>query len=358
MKLVFIYATSQDAAPGTEWRFIHIAHAMKRSGVHIIHNICLESLLQGVEPYENICLDADLIIMQAIFSQTSLPVIQHLKAQGKIVLLDLEDRSNFNWTILDESKGYHPFREAVEEIETALRIADGGILPFASSLARWNGYTRYHVIPSYIDLENLMSIKQVEHEEIVVGWHQGLVRNQPEALVWLEKFLLRVCELRPNVRFLPLAVKESELRDWPIAISKRFLPPEISNQPWPNPLGWVDIGLVPIFDCSTESLSRINTLEYMALKIPWIGSEMGSNFDLRSHGWLVDNTYGSWERILLDMIDHFHIYQRDSVWGPYVYGISQGVEENLDRIIRTFLQIIESAEAEREAGYGKAYFGR
>ncbi|KPL71436.1 hypothetical protein ADN00_17260 [Ornatilinea apprima] len=359
MKLVFVYVSPQDASPGMEWRFIHLARVLNRRGDHPVYCINLNDFLQESEAVRDVCAEADLILIQAEPSHEISLAIQHWKAQGKVVLIDLEDRSNLSRTAQAQPGGQHcdclVNGTSTEAIETALRLSDGAILPFASSMLRWNGHTRYHVIPSYIDLENLMSMNRVEHDGIVVGWHHGLVRGQPVAEEWLAGLLERVSQSRPNVRWMPLAAASGDFKAWPKELTERFLLDESRSLVWPRPLGWVDIGLVPQFDVAVESLARINTLEYMALKIPWIGSETGNNFDLRPHGWLVNNANGSWERILMDMIDHIHIYQRDSVWGPYVYGISQGAEENLDRTMTTFWKVLESAGVERESGYGQAY---
>jgi hypothetical protein len=72
-----------------------------------------------------------------------------------------------------------------------------------------------------------------------------------------------------------------------------------------------------------------------------VASDSPAYDELRPYGWLVKNTPGAWERLLLDMVDHIEDYKAEAATGPYLFGISQAIDANVDKILATYAAIIE-----------------
>jgi hypothetical protein len=83
----------------------------------------------------------------------------------------------------------------------------------------------------------------------------------------------------------------------------------------------------------------------MVMKIPWIASEGPAYHSLRPYGWLVNNTASSWERILLDMVDHLEDHRQEMLTEPYLYAISQSVDENIEKVMSIYSTIINKSFA-------------
>jgi formylglycine-generating enzyme required for sulfatase activity len=60
---------------------------------------------------------------------------------------------------------------------------------------------------------------------------------------------------------------------------------------------------------------------------------------LKRFGWLVKNTPEAWERIFLDMVDHITDYKREAAGEPYLFGIGQNIDENVNQVISIYEKI-------------------
>jgi hypothetical protein len=131
----------------------------------------------------------------------------------------------------------------------------------------------------------------------------------------------------------------------PIPDGQKILHPRVPYTEWPQVLAKFDLGLAPLHGPYDERRSWIKVLEYMVMKIPWAASEGPAYGELRPYGWLVKNTVSGWERVLLDMVDHLDDYRAEAGREPYLFGIGQGVDENVDRVIATYAGIAGQASA-------------
>ncbi len=81
----------------------------------------------------------------------------------------------------------------------------------------------------------------------------------------------------------------------------------------------------------------------MVMKIPWVASEGSAYQELKRFGWLVKNTPEAWERIFLDMVDHITDYKREAAGEPYLFGIGQNIDENVNQVISIYEKIYKKA---------------
>ena len=77
----------------------------------------------------------------------------------------------------------------------------------------------------------------------------------------------------------------------------------------------------------------------MTMKIPWIASDGPAYHFLRSYGWLVQNKSNAWERILLDMVDNLDGHKAEAISDPFLFSLSQGIDQNVDKIVSLYQSI-------------------
>jgi hypothetical protein len=126
----------------------------------------------------------------------------------------------------------------------------------------------------------------------------------------------------------------------PLPEGQKFFQAWLSPEKWARLLSNFDIGIQPVAGeyAHRRGCSRLN--EYMVMKVPWLASEGPAHQDLRSYGWLIHNTPSAWERMLLDMVDHLEDYRAEAGRESYLYGLSQGIDENVQTILGTYHHIL------------------
>jgi hypothetical protein len=140
----------------------------------------------------------------------------------------------------------------------------------------------------------------------------------------------------------------------PLPPEQKILAPWTPYAAWPQRLAQFDIGLAPLHGAYDERRSWIKVLEYLVMKIPWVASDGPAYHALRPYGRLVAerNTPSAWERALLDMVDHLADHKAEAAREPYLFGLSQAIDVNVDKLIATYTRIAERVRddwAEREA---------
>ncbi|MCL4559574.1 MAG: hypothetical protein M1281_03035, partial [Chloroflexi bacterium] len=151
--------------------------------------------------------------------------------------------------------------------------------------------------------------------------------------------LERVCQKRSQVRVAVWGEDSALLDQLSIQLAQKFRPTGFDQWGWPRQLAYIDIGLAPVFNLAEERLRRQDVLEYMSMKIPWLASEFPDDRELRPYGWLVQNSASAWERVLLDMVDHLEAYMDEAAGEPYLFGISQALDENLNKVLSIYTSI-------------------
>jgi hypothetical protein len=86
----------------------------------------------------------------------------------------------------------------------------------------------------------------------------------------------------------------------------------------------------------------------MSMKIPWVASHGPAYYELRPYGWIIENNASTWERVLLDVIDHLPAYHEEACGDPYLFAISQGIDENIETVLSAFTDLQGMSQAERQ----------
>jgi hypothetical protein len=227
------------------------------------------------------------------------------------------------------------------QFKWGLRLVDGAAVPSRRLADDWRSYTDMRYLPNYIELDKYQNSARQPHEGIILGWGGSISHLQSFTGSGILTALRRVCRARPQVRVMVCGSDRRILEQLSIPQEQMVQKAWVPYSEWANHLSQFDIGLAPLHGEYDERRSWIKVLEYMVMKIPWVASEGPAYQDLRSYGWLVKNTASAWERVLLDMIDHLDDHKTEAAGDPYLFGISQSIDENVERVLAAYASIGE-----------------
>ncbi len=352
MKIVYVYADNLQEWNCSEWRCAVPARAINRAGRHSAEMLSINDFSLTTPQAQSICSSADIIVVQRNLFGSVLSAVQHWKARDKILVADFDDAYN----LMPSSNGSYRFWHdgivnradgsqdkldpaPLTQFKWGLRLVHAATVPSKRLADDWHNYAEMYYLPNYIDLEKYQNVRRESHKGIIIGWGGSVSHLQSFMGSGVMTALQQVCRTRPQVKVMVCGNDKRVFDALPIPEEQKILQPWVPYNEWANVLAKFDIGLAPLHGTFDERRSWIKVLEYMVMKIPWVASEGPAYQDLRPYGWLVKNTSGAWERVLLDMVDHLENYKEEASQGPYFFGISQGIDENVDKIIQTYSEI-------------------
>jgi hypothetical protein len=355
LKLAFISAPSNGGRLHQSWRGQLLARAIQKTRHATATTFDTQSLFTpgGLAQIE--CAAADIIILQASSHPAVLAAIQHYKTMDKSVILDLGP----DCLTIDEktsggkSVGANSLVDLVgpslsEVVQWGLRLVDAVTTPSQRMLDDIHGLSPAILIPEYIDLDRYLTLGPQPHDGIILGWKNNSGDAAGVLASGLQAALERICQVRQEVR---IAIFGGDP-----AIASRFNLPEGRLQyypvdhvdDWPSLLSYVDIGLAPLSGAVDERRGSADVLEFMSMKIPWVASHGPAYYELRPYGWIIENNASTWERVLLDVIDHLPAYHEEACGDPYLFAISQGIDENIETVLNVFTDLQGMSQVERQ----------
>lgn len=356
MNITYVYADSKEEWNCSEWRCAVPARALQQSGRHTTHLIDINSFAYNKPEAVEYCQASDVIVIQRNLFGPVLKAIQHWKARDKIVVADFDDAYNLmppsvkNYSFWVEGLMTNPDKPSAppiritpppfEQFKLGLRIVHAATVPSTQLVNDWQGYTDTYLLPNYIELDRYLNITPSKHDGIVIGWGGSLTHLQSFKESGVLRALQRLCQVRPNVKVM-ICGDPRVYELIPLPAGQKLFQPWTSIDNWPRLLSNIDIGLAPLYGQYDQRRSWIKVLEYIVMKIPWIASDGPAYQSLRQYGWLVKNTPNAWERILLDMVDHLDDYRDEARRDSFLFGLSQGINENIDNIISVYRNIMK-----------------
>jgi glycosyltransferase involved in cell wall biosynthesis len=307
-------------------------------------------LFAGIHPDSiSLCMHADVIILHAAILPIAHRAIQHWRARDKIIIADLSTpivydleihRLQIGPVLIQSSDGelVPPLTVDGNEFIWSLKLVDGAFSNSRLIVEDWKGILDVRFIPDWIDLDRLLIHPYESHDGIILGVNLvegGLNKLQNTGAL---QAIEAVAGRHPEVKLILFGEhsRNSHLLEMPQE-RKYFLPPMEKVQ-WGSILPSIDIGLLPRMGELDDRMGREAVLEFMALKIPWVGSESPSLFDQRGYGWLVQNQTDLWITVLEDLIANIDHYRRDSL-DAYLFSLGQGLDENFNQLITSCLYI-------------------
>lgn len=354
MKIVYVYADSKLEWNCSEWRCAVPVKAIQRSGRHQADMLGIQSFSENSTEAQNLCMDADVIVIQRNLFGPVLPAIQRWKARDKVVVADFDDAYHLMPATVKNSEFWNlgklpvgPGNEdgklrmnppPITQFKWGLRMVHGATTPSRVLADDWRDFTETYYLPNYFDLERYTNITSTPHEGIVIGWGGSLSHFQSFRDSGLLPALVDVCQARSQVKVMICG--DPRVYDAiPLPEEKKIFQPWVVASEWPRNLSRFDIGLAPLAGAYDDRRSWIKVMEFMLMKIPWVASDGPAYEDLRSFGWLVKNSRENWERILFDMVDHLDDYKVEANGEPYLFALGQGIDENVEKVINIYLAI-------------------
>jgi hypothetical protein len=221
-------------------------------------------------------------------------------------------------------------------------LIDAAIVSSTRLMLDWAQFAHVHEIPDYLNTDQYPGFKQIHDNEIWIGLGNGTriasIKNSG-----LLNALETVCRERSQIKLVlcDMGDEEGKLIDIRPSQLVNYLPN--SFEEWADILLNLDLGLLPICGDYDLRLGRINLLEFMISKIPWLASNQLSFPELSRYGRLVQNSSDAWEGALLKAVDNLEVLRKKASGEPFLFALSQDVNENIDKVLKLFTYILNQA---------------
>jgi len=328
------------------------ARAINRTGRHTAQLVGFSEFSNNTNEARKACEKSDVIIVHRNLWGAALSSIQHWKARNKKIIADFDDAYQLYdadsteyafWSrglqVIDANTEIRIEPPPLVQFKWGLQMVNAGIVPSKRLADDWQAYNQIEVVPSYIDLEQYLNILPEPHEGIVIGW-----RGSQSNFLSLEasgalSALRELVQLRSNVKVMVCTDKMEIIDLFGIPARQMIYLQWRPGEIWPDPLAYIDIGLHPLFGPVDQRSNWTNILEYLVMKIPWIASQGPALQDVRPYGMMVENNSASWLNGLLTLVDHISSYKIEASLSPYLFGLGQSIDENIQQVINTYAKI-------------------
>jgi glycosyltransferase involved in cell wall biosynthesis len=356
MNIVYVFADKPVEWNSSEWRCAIPARAINRTKRHQANLLSIDDFAVNSSTAQAVCDPADVIVVQRNLFGRVLSAIQHWKARDKVMIADFDDA----YHLMPPSNVSYPFwgkglrlkagspAEVIDpspltQFRWGLRLVHAATVPSKRLADDWQAYTRIHYVPNYIDLKQYENVIAGAHAGVMIGWGGSLSHFESFKGSGVIEALRGICRARSHVKVM-ICGNDRRIYDLlPVAASQKIYQPAVPFEQWPGVLSSFDIGIAPLYGEYDERRSWIKPLEYMVMRIPWVGSDGPAYHELRDYGWLVNNTPEAWERVLSDLVDNLASYKAEAACEPYLFGLSQSVDENVNEILGTYASIANLA---------------
>lgn len=354
MKIVYFFADPPDNIASSGWRCLIPAQALNRTGRHAARSLPLKQFSQQSPAAVEACTWADTIVVEKYLCCSTLEAAAHWKQQGKTVVVDLDsaidlmrpDHPTYAYWMLGRKApngqaGDWITPAPIVQFKEGLSLIDGVTTASQRLAGDWLQHSPSQYLASYPDLRRYENIPQElkPQKTITLGWvaRDTSVRTlaQSGALAALQN----LCKARPYVRIAIFGKSRQAFSRFELPADRFRFIPDYSFELAPRQIAQIDIGLAPLATPYDDRRDWRDVLEYMLLRIPWIASESPAYADLRPYGWHVQNRESTWHRLLLDMVDHLDDYRCEAQREAYLFAITQGIDEHIDRVVGAYNQL-------------------
>ena len=357
MIITYIHSRCKADQHRVQTRCRNLALAIRRTGMHQANLLDLDAFASNSQAAQTICAASDLLIVHRYLYGPVLRALQSWMARGKKVVVDIDDALDH---LSSDTAAYHFWHEGVvpldgcglngsgspitphpiDQLRIGMRLADGVTVSSARLVDDLSGAVNVMYVPDYVNIDQYLTIKQQHTDEVWIGLNGDGLSTTCMQQTGLKLALEAVCTKRKNVRIMLVGFTPSQASDLAIEAEQKLILPAVPVEEWPQLLAQIDLGLVPADRDYGARSSWLRAVEYMCMKIPWVGSDLPLHRDLARFGWMVQNSPGTWERSLLEVIDHLDAYRAEASGEAFFYALSQDVNENIGKVLSTYTSIL------------------
>ena len=355
MRITYIYPQDEALWNSIEWRCQIPARAINRNGRHTANLVPIQAFVERQPDADRVCDRSDILVVYRNLWGKCLPAIQHWMARGKVVVADFDEAYNlitpsnpeYGFWFEGDSKDVENGKitpPPLTQFKWGLQMANAITVPSKRLADDWKAYNQIEVVPGYLDLERYQQMDEKPHDGIIFGWKGRSSQFRSLLESGMVEALRQVFLIRPQARLLICSDFKFKLDLLDISTDQILFQSSPGGKNWPSPLGYFDVGLTPLCSDFDQRSGIESVLEYMALKIPWVGSQSTAYHELRNCGWMVENSVGAWQRVLLDMVDHYQDYKLEASQVPYLFSLGQSIDENIQQVVGIYATIIDNSQ--------------
>jgi len=356
MNVTFVHSNRRADQHRVQTRCRNLAVAIRRTGWHQASLVGLDDFVNNTPAAREACEQADLLVIHRYLYGPVIRAAQTWKSRDKKVVVDIDEALD---RLPPETSGYRFWQQGVplecctsnpdgnvirplpiEQLRLGLRMTDGVTVASVRLADDWAGAASVMHIPDYINLDQYLTIKQEHGRETWIGLNgEGLGLDCLER-TGLKSALESVCAQRENVRLMLIGFADETVAGLNVSAGQKKVLPASPVEEWPRLLAQFDLGIAP---ADREHGSRSGwqrALEYMVMKIPWVGSDLPLHRELARFGWMVQNTSPAWERALLEVVDHLDVYRSEATGEPFLFALGQDVNENISKVLAAYASIL------------------
>ncbi|MBE0696476.1 MAG: hypothetical protein IH586_06095 [Anaerolineaceae bacterium] len=360
MIIAYICSKSPNDQYRVQIRCQNIAEAIQRTGFHSAYLVDIETFIQNTPEAQEICQKADLLVVHRHLYGAVIKTILLWKARGKKVIADFDEAVNL---ITPEMPSYSFWKKGVSASDRftnivfgenpidpapldqfcwGLKAVDAATVPSIRLADDWSTAVRTFFLPDYLNTDQYMVQRPGNNGYIHIGVSGNAVNFSNLQRSGLAAALESVSQQRENIVIHFFELEESRIENTRIPAKQRRIHNNIQAYRWPMFLSNLDIGIAYAEGKFSMRTSKLRVIEYSVLKIPWLASNLLPFREMDRYGRLVPNTEEQWTRAILEVIDHLQAYQAEANGEPFLYGISQDVFENVDKIVAIYDTVLNS----------------
>jgi hypothetical protein len=357
MIITYIHSNSPRDALRVQLRCRNFADAINRIGWHSANLLDLDSFVQNTPDAQRICAASDLLVIHRYLYGPILQAAEYWKARDKKVVVDFDQAINYLtpdiashsfWVDGDPLAGSVNSAVAqaqqvkiepapLEQFKWGLSLIDAAVVSSMRLVVDWSPFANVYEIPDYLNTDQYPTYK-LSHDKIWIGLANG-ARISSIKNSGLLKALETVCHKNPRVQVV-LIGSDNTLPLTDIDPAQMLFQPSNLFDEWVNILMKLHLGLVPIYGDYDLRLGRINLLEFMVSKIPWVSSNQPAFREFSRFGRLVPNSSDAWETAILRALDSMDDLRLWAAGEPFLFALSQDVNENIDKVLKLFSYIL------------------
>jgi glycosyltransferase involved in cell wall biosynthesis len=358
--ITYIHSNNPQDEMRVRLRCRNFADAINRIGWHSANLLDLNSFLQNTPNAHRLCAASDLLVIHRYLYGPVLQSLKYWKARDKKVIVDfdqainyltpdiaghsfwLEGKSLTNCKSVENVHGPEAGSTPLEQFKWGPGLIDAAIVSSTRLMVDWSEFAHVHEIPDYLNTDQFPRFKQTHENEIWIGLGNS-TRIDSLKNSGLLNALENVCRERPRVKLIlcDLGEAESHLPEVRSSQLVSYLPNSLEE--WSDILLNLDIGILPICGDYDLRLGRVNLLEFMISKIPWLASNQLAFPELSRYGRLVQNSSVAWETAILKAVDNIEVLRKKASGEPFLFALSQDVNENIDKVLKLFTYILNQA---------------
>ena len=361
MIITYIHSSHPIDQFRVQLRCRNFVDAINRVGWHCASLLDLDSFIQNTPEARRQCGESDLLVIHRYLYGPVLQAIEYWKAREKKIVVDFDQAINHltsdipyhsfwlkkkpfeDATQGDHLQGTHVESTPLEQFKRGLGLIDAAIVSSTRLLMDWSPFTEVYEVPDYLNTDQYPASKRAHADEIWMGMTHT-TRFDSLKNSGLLSALEKVCRSRPQVKVILSEAQWEAGGLLNIPLSQLVTYSSNSFDEWADLLLKLDIGLIPVHGDYDLRFGRIHPLEFMISKTPWVASEQPCFRELARYGKLVQNMSSAWEVVLLKMVDNIEVIRKRAGGEPFLFGLSQDVNENIDKVLRLYTHILNQTQ--------------